>query len=79
MQIQKDDIIYFSHVLPKLNVYEVLEMKIRTVGVTWFAASATKNRNNVYAFTDDDINQIVFSTYQEAYEHMKQQKESAKC
>ena len=52
MQIQKDDIIYFSHVLPKLNVY---------------------------AFTDDDINQIVFSTYQEAYEHMKQQKESAKC
>ena len=79
MQIQKDDIIYFSHVLPKLNVCEVLEMKIRTVGVNWFVASSTKNRNNVYAFTDDDINQIVFSTYQEAYEHMKQQKESAKC
>ena len=79
MQIQKDEIIYFSHVLPKLNVYEVLEMKIRTVGVNWFVASSTKNRNNVYAFTDDDINQIVFSTYQEAYEHMKQQKESAKC
>ena len=79
MQIQKDDTIYFSHVLPKLNVYEVLEMKIRTVGVNWFVASSTKNRNNVYAFTDDDINQIVFSTYQEAYEHMKQQKESAKC
>ena len=79
MQIQKDHIIYFSHVLPKLNVYEVLEMKIRTVGINWFVASSTKNRNNVYAFTDDDINQIVFSTYQEAYEHMKQQKESAKC
>ena len=79
MQIQKDDIIYFSHVLPKLNVYEVLEMKIRTVGVNWFVASSTKNSNNVYAFTDDDINQIVFQTYQEAYEHMKQQKESAKC
>ena len=79
MQMQKDDIIYFSHVLPKLNVYEVLEMKIRTVGVNWFVASSTKNRNNVYAFTDDDINQIVFSTYQEAYEHMKQQKESTKC
>ena len=79
MQKQKDDIIYFSHVLPKLNVYEVLEMKIRTVGVNWFVASSTKNRNNVYAFTDDDINQIVFQTYQEAYEHMKQQKESAKC
>ena len=79
MQIQKDDIIYFSHVLPKLNIYEVLEMKIRTVGVNWFVASSTKNSNNVYAFTDDDINQIVFSTYQEAYEHMKQQKESAKC
>ena len=79
MQKQKDDIIYFSHVLPNLNIYEVLEMKIRTVGVNWFVASSTKNRNNVYAFTDDDINQIVFSTYQEAYEHMKQQKESAKC
>ena len=79
MQMQKDDIIYFSHVLPNLNIYEVLEMKIRTVGVNWFVASSTKNRNNVYAFTDDDINQIVFSTYQEAYEHMKQQKESAKC
>ena len=79
MQKQKDDIIYFSHVLPKLNIYEVLEMKIRTVGVNWFVASSTKNRNNVYAFTDDDINQIVFQTYQEAYEHMKQQKESAKC
>ena len=79
MQIQKDDIIYFSHVLPKLNVYEVLEMKIRTVGVNWFVASSTKNRNNVYAFTDDDINQIVFQTYQEAYEHMNRQKESEKC
>ena len=76
MQIQKDDIIYFSHVLPKLNVYEVLEMKIRTVGVNWFVASSTKNRNNVYAFTDDDINQIVFQTYQEAYEHMNRQKEN---
>ena len=79
MQIQKDDIIYFSHVLPKLNIYEVLEMKIRTVGVNWFVASSTKNSNNVYAFTDDDINQIVFQTYQEAYEHMNRQKESAKC
>ena len=79
MQIQKDDIIYFSHVLPKLNVYEVLEMKIRTLGVNWFVASSTKNRNNVYAFTDDDINQIVFQTYQEAYEHMNRQKESEKC
>lgn len=79
MQIQKNDIIYFSHVLPKLNVYEVLEMKIRTVGVNWFVASSTKNSNNVYAFTDDDINQIVFQTYQEAYEHMNRQKESEKC
>ena len=79
MQIKKDDIIYFSHVLPKLNVYEVLEMKIRTVGINWFVASSTKNRNNVYAFTDDDINQIVFQTYQEAYEHMNRQKESEKC
>ena len=79
MQMQKDDIIYFSHVLPKLNVYEVLEMKIRTVGVNWFVASSTKNRNNVYAFTNDDINQIVFQTYQEAYEHMNRQKESEKC
>ena len=79
MQIQKDDIIYFSHVLPNLNIYEVLEMKIRTVGVNWFVASSTKNRNNVYAFTDDDINQIVFQTYQEAYEHMNRQKESEKC
>ena len=79
MQIQKDDIIYFSHVLPKLNVYEVLEMKIRTVGINWFVASSTKNRNNVYAFTNDDINQIVFQTYQEAYEHMNRQKESEKC
>ena len=79
MHIQKDDIIYFSHVLPKLNIYEVLEMKIRTVGVNWFVASSTKNSNNVYAFTDDDINQIVFQTYQEAYEHMHRQKESEKC
>ena len=77
--MQKDDIIYFSHVLPKLNVYEVLEMKIRTVGINWFVASSTKNRNNVYAFTNDDINQIVFQTYQEAYEHMNRQKESEKC
>ena len=79
MQMQKDDRIYFSHVLPKLNVYEVLEMKIRTVGINWFVASSTKNRNNVYAFTDDDINQIVFQTYREAYEHMSRQKESEKC
>ena len=79
MQIQKDDIIYFSHVLPNLNIYEVLEMKIRTVGVNWFVASSTKNRNNVYAFKNKDIGKIVFQTYQEAYEHMKQQKESAKC
>ena len=79
MQLQKDDTIYFSHVLHNLNIYEVLEMKIRTVGVNWFVASSTKNRNNVYAFTDDDINQIVFQTYQEAYEHMNRQKESDKC
>ena len=79
MQLQKDDTIYFSHVLHNLNIYEVLEMKIRTVGVNWFVASSTKNSNNVYAFTNDDINQIVFQTYQEAYEHMNRQKESEKC
>ena len=79
MQLQKDDTIYFSHVLHNLNVYEVLEMKIRTVGVGWFVAASTNNSNNVYAFTYDDINKIVFQTYQEAHEHMKRQKESGQC
>ena len=79
MQMQKDDIIYFSHVLPKLNVYEVLEMKIRTVGVNWFVAASTIDSNSVYAFKNKDIGKIVFQTYQEAYEHMNRQKENEKC
>ena len=69
----------FSHVLPKLNVYEVLEMKIRTVGVNWFVAASTIDSNSVYAFKNKDIGKIVFQTYQEAYEHMNRQKENEKC
>ena len=79
MQIHKDDIVYFSHVLQNLKVYEVLEIKIRTIGVNWFVAASTSNSHSVYAFKSSDIGKIIFPTYQEAYEHMKQQKESAKC
>ena len=78
MTLKKDDIVYFSHVLPNLNIYEVLEVQVRTIGVNWFVAINTKN-NNVYAFTEDDKGKIIFKTYQEAYEHMNRQKESEKC
>ena len=78
MTLKKDDIVYFSHVLPNLNIYEVLEVQVRTIGVNWFVAISTKN-NSVYAFTEDDKGKIILKTYQEAYEHMNRQKESEKC
>ena len=75
MTLKKDDIVYFSHVLPKLSIYEVLEVQVRTIGSDWFVAINTKN-NNVYAFTEDDKGKKVFKTYEEAYENMNQQRES---
>lgn len=65
MRVQKDDIVYFAHILPNLNVSEVLELQIRTVGVGWFVGASTTT-NGVYAFKDSDVGKIIFTQQSEA-------------
>lgn len=78
MRVQKDDIVYFAHILPNLNVSEVLELQIRTIGVGWFVGASTTT-NSVYAFKDSDVGKIIFAQQSEAAQAVTNARKEKEC
>lgn len=65
MDLHKGSVVYYARLIPKNHIYEVCELKIRTVEDTWFAG-VDKRDKHAYLLNITDVNQTVFEKRQDA-------------
>ena len=70
-KIKKNDIVYYARIMPKLDVYDVYDLKVRTVEDTYFVAIDKRDKKS-YLFNFTDINKTVFANRQEALNKTKE-------
>lgn len=62
--INKGDILYYAQMMPTIPLFEVIEVKVRTVEDTWFVGM-DKRSKHAYYFNNDDLNRVVFRSRKE--------------
>ena len=65
--VEKNDIVYFARTVPVCDIYEVLQLEIRSVGEKWFVGVDTSTRQ-AFPFDKDDIGVLIFSDKKSADE-----------
>lgn len=62
--IKKGMIVYYARILRQVGIYEVCELKIRTVEETYFCGS-DKHDKHAYLFSYNKLNKLIFNNRQE--------------
>ena len=70
-KIRKNDIVYYARIMPKLDVYDVYDLKVRTVENTYFSTIDKKDKKS-YLFSYNDIGKTVFINREEAVDIVKE-------
>ena len=68
--ITKGQIVYYARILPNLGVYDVIDLKIRTVEKDWFCGT-DKFSKQAFLFDNEDLEHIVFIDRKSALEFVK--------
>ncbi len=69
-KIKKGTVVYYSQCLEPCAVFEVLELKIRTVEDDWFTGIENKTKH-AYLFYEHDIGKCIFFNRKEALDVVK--------
>lgn len=75
--INKGDILYYSRINPKAGIYDLCELKIRTVNDTYFVG-VDKRDKQAHIFGYNALNSIVFENRAEALNKVKQAQKNNK-
>ena len=65
--VEKNSIVYFERCVPTCDIYDTLQLSIRSVGDNWFVGVDTTTRQ-AYPFDRDNIGVLIFSNKKEADE-----------
>ena len=63
--LKRKDIVYYARILPSSNVYDILELKIRTVEDNWFVGIEKRDKQ-AFLFHDKDIDKTIFTDRKKA-------------
>lgn len=63
--LKKKDIVYYAKVMPTVGIYDLCELKIRTVEDTYFVGT-DKHDKRAYLFGNNSIGKTVFKNREEA-------------
>ena len=64
-QLTKGDIVYYARIMPNLGIFDVYDIKIRTVTDTWFSG-VEKRDKKVFLFPFSAIDEYVFLNRKDA-------------
>ena len=64
-QLTKGDIVYYARIMPNLGIFDVYDIKIRTVADTWFSG-VEKRDKKVFLFPYSAIDEYVFLNRKDA-------------
>ena len=70
-KIRKNDIVYYARIMPKLDVYDVYELKVRTVEDTYFSTMDKRDKKS-YLFSYKDVDKTVFANREDALSKVKE-------
>lgn len=70
MSLKKSDIVYYARIFPMLGIYEVEELKVRTVKEDYFV-TVEKRTKRSYLFGYDVIGEDVFIERKDALAKVK--------
>ena len=56
----KNDVLFYARILPASGIYDVLELKIRTVESNWFVGIEKRDKQ-AFLFADTAIDKIIFA------------------
>lgn len=68
--MNKGDIVYYARTLKTSDIYEILELKIRTVEDTWFVGSDVRTKQ-AFLFDNECIDKIIFTERKDALKKVK--------
>lgn len=63
--LNKGDIVYYARIFPSLDIFEVIDLKIRTVENNYFVGTE-KRTKRAYLFNNNKINKIIYLNRNEA-------------
>lgn len=72
--LNKKDIVYYARIIPKLGVYEICELIVRTIGDTWFVG-IDKRDKRAYLINNNELNKTVFKNRKDALEKVRDAEE----
>lgn len=75
--LKKKDTVYYTRIMPSSNIYDILELKIRTVEDNWFVGIEKRDKQALL-FYDTDINKIIFKDRNVALEKVLEAEENKK-
>ena len=64
---KKKDVVYYTKIIPSCGIYDVYELRIRTVEDDWFVG-IEKRDEHAHLFNNSDIEKTIFTDRNEAVE-----------
>ena len=61
------DIVYYARIMPTLGIYDVCELKIRTIADTYFVGTDKRDKR-AYLFSYNAVGKYIFSNRKDAVE-----------
>lgn len=68
--MKKGDMVYYARIIPSCDIYEVCDLKIRTVMEDWFCGSDVHTKQ-ARLFENKCLNETVFYNRNDALEYVK--------
>lgn len=75
--MKKGDILYYSRIIPNAGIYDVLELKIRTITEEYFTG-IEKHDKQVFLFNYSDLNKRIFENRKIALDIVKEAEKNKK-
>ena len=70
------DIVYYARIMPTLGIYDVCELKIRTITDTYFVGTDKRDKR-AYLFSYNAVGKCIFSNRKDAVEKVITAEESS--
>ena len=69
------NIVYYARIMPRLGIFDVYDLKVRTVEDTYFVAIDKRDKKS-YLFSYKDINNTIFQYRKDALLKVKEAEEN---
>ena len=77
MELTKGQKVYYARILEPVGIFEVIEIKLRTIEDTWFVGTENRSKQ-AYMFSKNMLNKTIFFNRDEALAVVKAAEKNCK-